>query len=345
MRFGGGTIRVGSLFSGIGGFEAGIEAAFNECGFPTRVMWQVEQADYPRAVLAHHWPDADRSITDVRNASKSTLSPVDLLVFGFPCPDISYNGRGAGIEGERSGLWVEGARVVREIKPRWIIVENVPALLSRGLGTVLRDLAALGYDARWDIISAKEVGFPSLRERCWVTAWREWSPIVRASDLEDCECCDGNDKWCERCECHYAECQCPGPHSHGDNWDIVEEPWGIVAYPDIIGMEGRWANWLRVASPYARSRLSGGCGPERRGHNRETLAALVRGLDGVRGGLHLSEQRPVGLGYASPASEPVRLITAKEPHWKERIMALGNVAMPQSAREVGRRLIEEGLLS
>jgi len=93
---------------------------------------------------------------------------VDVISGGFPCQDISVAGRGAGIEGERSGLWAHFARIIREVAPRYVFVENSPALVHRGLGRVLGDLAALGYDARWGVLGADDVGAPHKRERLWI---------------------------------------------------------------------------------------------------------------------------------------------------------------------------------
>ena len=95
---------------------------------------------------------------------------VDVVSGGFPCQDISAAGKGVGIDGERSGMWKHMARVVGEVKPRWVFVENSPMLTIRGLGTVLGDLAALGLDAAWCVLSAADVGAPHLRERIWIVA-------------------------------------------------------------------------------------------------------------------------------------------------------------------------------
>ena len=95
---------------------------------------------------------------------------VDVVSGGFPCQDISAAGRGAGIEGERSGLWVEMARIIREVRPRFAFVENSPMLTSRGLGTVLGDLAEMGFDARWGVLGADRLGAPQHRERIWILA-------------------------------------------------------------------------------------------------------------------------------------------------------------------------------
>jgi DNA (cytosine-5)-methyltransferase 1 len=95
---------------------------------------------------------------------------IEVICGGFPCQDISVAGRGAGIEGERSGLWMEYARIVGEVRPRYVIVENVAALLGRGLARILGDLAALGYDAEWHCIPASAVGAPHRRDRIWIVA-------------------------------------------------------------------------------------------------------------------------------------------------------------------------------
>ena len=95
---------------------------------------------------------------------------VDVVSGGFPCQDISAAGRGAGIEGERSGLWVEMARIIREVRPRFAFVENSPMLTARGLGTVLGDLAEMGFDARWGVLGASNCGLAHKRERIWIVA-------------------------------------------------------------------------------------------------------------------------------------------------------------------------------
>jgi DNA (cytosine-5)-methyltransferase 1 len=154
---------VGSLFSGIGGLDLGFERA----GF--RVLWQCEADAYCRRVLARHWPGVP-CFEDVRDVTAGRAEPVDVIIGGFPCQDISYAGYGAGLGGERSGLWWEFARVVRELGPRGVAVENVAALLSRGLGDVLGTFASLGFDAEWSSVSGCSVGAPHMRQRVFVVA-------------------------------------------------------------------------------------------------------------------------------------------------------------------------------
>jgi DNA (cytosine-5)-methyltransferase 1 len=158
-------VRVLDLFSGIGGFSLGLERA----GMQTVAFCEIEP--FCRRVLAKHWPEVPcyddiRTLTAERLAADGVVP--DLICGGFPCQDISVAGEGAGLAGERSGLWRHYARLIGEIRPRFVIVENVAALLSRGLGDVLGDLAALGYDAEWHCIPASAVGACHRRDRIWI---------------------------------------------------------------------------------------------------------------------------------------------------------------------------------
>ena len=102
---------------------------------------------------------------------------VDVVSGGFPCQDISAAGKGVGIEGERSGMWREMARIIREVRPRYVFVENSPMLTSRGLGAVLGDLASMGFDAKWGVLGANDIGANHQRDRIWIRAeWRGQLP-------------------------------------------------------------------------------------------------------------------------------------------------------------------------
>jgi DNA (cytosine-5)-methyltransferase 1 len=157
-------MRVLDLFSGIGGFSLGLERA------GMRTVAFCETDPYCRAVLRKHWP-AVPCFEDVRDLHAYDVWPVDLICGGFPCQDISTAGKGAGLRGERSGLWSEYRRLIEECRPAWVVIENVSALRSRGLDTVLGELAALGYDAEWHCIPASAVGAPHRRDRIWIVAY------------------------------------------------------------------------------------------------------------------------------------------------------------------------------
>lgn len=160
-------MKVGSLFSGIGGIELGLERA------GMTVLWQVEQDEYATRVLERHWPHAKRH-RDVRHVGRHNLEPVDLICGGFPCQPHSLAGKRKASEDERD-LWAEFARIICELKPRWVLAENVPGLLSsesgRFFGRILRDLAESGYDAEWDCLPASAFNAPHQRDRVFLVAY------------------------------------------------------------------------------------------------------------------------------------------------------------------------------
>jgi DNA (cytosine-5)-methyltransferase 1 len=160
-------VNVLDLFSGIGGFSLGLERA------GMRTVAFCESDPFARGILAKHWPDVP-CYDDVRTLTAARLAAdgisADVICGGFPCQDISDSGHKRGLDGERSGLWAEYARLVGDLRPRFVIVENVSALLGRGMGGVLGDLAALGYDAEWQCLPGPFVGAPQLRDRAWIVA-------------------------------------------------------------------------------------------------------------------------------------------------------------------------------
>lgn len=158
-------LRVGSLFSGAGLCDLGLARA----GFNHQFFCEVDP--FCRAILARHWPGIPIH-EDIRLVRGRELPPVDALCGGFPCQDVSSAGKRSGIkEGTRSGLWREYARIVEEIRPRYVIIENVRGLLARGIEIVLRELADIGYDAEWEVLPAAAFGAPHHRERVFVVAY------------------------------------------------------------------------------------------------------------------------------------------------------------------------------
>lgn len=137
--------------------------------------WQVEIDPWCRRVLAKQWP-AVRRWGDVRTWPQHDTEPVDLICGGFPCQDISNAGKRKGITGERSGLWKEFARILRVVRPRYALIENVSAILGRGMDTVLCDLAKIGFDAEWQTVrTGLHLGHQ--RSRVFVVAYSDGSRL------------------------------------------------------------------------------------------------------------------------------------------------------------------------
>ena len=157
--------KIGSLFSGIGGFELGLERAI-----PAETIWQVEQDKFCQRILKKHWPKA-KIYNDVRNITKDNVEPVDILCGGFPCQDISIAGKTKGLKGEKSGLWWEMWRIISELRPRIAVLENVANILRLGGREVVGSLAQIGYDAEWTTIRASDFGAPHRRERWFCVAY------------------------------------------------------------------------------------------------------------------------------------------------------------------------------
>jgi DNA (cytosine-5)-methyltransferase 1 len=158
------TLTIGSLFSGIGGLELGLERA----GLGP-VVWQCECDPDALRVLAHHWPCATR-YNDVRQLDCATLPRVDIICGGFPCQDISSAGKRAGLRGARSGLWAEFRRIVAAMRPQWVVVENVAGNAIAWIDPVSLQLAQLGYSTLPVPLAAADVGAPHRRRRVFIVA-------------------------------------------------------------------------------------------------------------------------------------------------------------------------------
>lgn len=161
-------MNVFDIFSGIGAFSLGLERA------GMRTIGFCESDYFCRRILKKHWP-AVRCYDDVKQLTAERLradgiGPIDVVCGGWPCQDISVAGKGAGLGGKRSGLWTHFARIIGDIRPLYVCMENVSVLTSRGLDRILGDLAALGFDAEWHCIPASAVGAPHRRDRIWIVA-------------------------------------------------------------------------------------------------------------------------------------------------------------------------------
>jgi DNA (cytosine-5)-methyltransferase 1 len=295
------TLTFGSLFAGIGGMDLGLERAGMVC------RWQVEIDDYCRRVLAKHWPDV-RKYGDIREVTGGELERVDLICGGFPCQDISNAGKRAGIDGERSGLWSEYIRLVRVLRPRYVLVENVAALLGRGLGTVLGDLAASGYGAEWDCIPAAAVGAPHRRDRLFVVAYDESSGRGARGPRR------------------------PANGRQGQ----PESQQSVQTLADAGGIEGgeRYnAHQERGWEGHAEQAGMGSGGIAMAHPDRAGLALRQRAFR--------ERPQPAAAGGGWWATEPdVGRVAHGVPARVHRLRGLGNAVVPQVAEWIGRRILE-----
>lgn len=296
-------LTVGSLFSGIGGLDLGLERA------GMSVKWQVEIDDYCNRVLAKHWPDVAR-FRDVRDVGAHNLEAVDLICGGFPCQDVSLAGQRAGLEGKRSTLWSEFARIIGELRPRWVLAENVPGLLSsddgRFFGNVLRDLAACGYDAEWDCIPAAAVGAPHRRDRVFI--------IAHANG-----CQQGRGQQSERSQAG-RNADAPGHGTEGAMADDQGNRWG--------------ARWPRGFAPGNTHESEPDGALQVSAHADEPELAFGQDASQLW-------QFAATTGDRQWAIEPnVGRVVDGTPSRVDQLRCLGNAVVPQVAEWIGRRIVE-----
>ena len=160
-------MRMLDLFSGIGGFSLAAEWVW---GDDLEIVAFCEIDKYCRKVLNKNFPSVP-IYKDIKELDGEAFKDIDLITGGFPCQDISVAGKGAGIEGARSGLWSEMHRLISHIRPRYVIIENVPMLTVRGGTRVISDLAEIGMDAEWQIVGADDVGAWHRRKRIWIVSY------------------------------------------------------------------------------------------------------------------------------------------------------------------------------
>lgn len=299
-------LTVGSCFSGIGGLELGLEWTG---GFETK--WQIEIDPYARRVLEKHWPRVER-YTDITTVERPPR--VDVICGGFPCQDVSLAGARAGLGGKRSTLWSELFRLVCEVKPRWLVAENVPGLLSsdggRFMGNILRDLASIGLDAEWGVLSAAGVGAPHLRRRVFILA-----------------------------------------HSYGDRrndeGDGEAGTEGTPCGPVVAPGEQRTDSPQRLAS-VADASINARRVGDRDGKDDDLAYAASRRLSRTQQKSRESRKLKGAptIGTQSPNddwwhSEPsVGRVAHGIPSRVDRLRCLGNAVVPQVAEKVGRMILE-----
>lgn len=318
----------GSLFSGIGG----IDLAASLAGFD--ILFQIEIDSFCQKVLRKHadvyWPKATL-YADVRGLSG--LPYVDVLFGGFPCQDISVAGNGVGLEGERSGLWWEFYRLIGEIRPRAILLENVRAITYDGRGgtEVIAALARLGYVATWGIISASDAGAPHQRDRWFCMAYPERGGLLLSPNSEKREDSRHHIGDAETGHGSQIPCKTLG------NSQILREQEGLAhgnsqRCPQVG--EHRAKTRERLISPSEVFRAGGGQGIESEvGRDADGFS---RRLDGHR---LMSHQWPARPNEPQLKSEPPRLI-ADYPNRRHEIKGFGNAVLPQVVYPIFKALHE-----
>jgi len=354
-------VRVLSLFSGIGGLDLGLERA------GMTVVGQSEVDPYACRVLAKHWPGVLNlgDITKITEESlaEANIGPIDLVCGGFPCQDLSVAGKQAGIHAGRSGLFWELMRVVRLVGPRYVLLENVPALLSRSdwMGAVLGALVESGFDAEWDCIPAQAVGAPHRRDRVFVIAVAD-APSARLQAWSS----DGvgvEHGPCRNEEQPARPCGQAGAVADADRGD---QRAGLregdptrqrgrrlghgggedhVADADRAGLEPDDRRAIRDEQRDGPAASEGRTDePDRAGGEREAVAdAECKGLEGhgtdagqaeiAQPGHHGAWPRPAGDWIAEP---DVGRVAHGVPCRVDRLRGLGNAVVPQVAEHLGR---------
>lgn len=326
---------VGSLFAGIGGFDLGLERA------GMSVQWQVEIDPFCRRVLAKHWPDV-RRYEDVREVHGRSvcpngglcdrcLEPVDLLCGGFPCQDISPAGRRAGIRGKQSGLWSEYVRLISELRPRYVVVENSSNLLARGFGmdVVLGELAAIRYDAEWDCLPAKAFGAPHERERVWIIAYpgqaeRRQRDSERGHASRSDDYGSQSEDWCaaEGAIITTERSEPSDAHQEGLNGSGI-------SVSRLTGQGGAYSGWsgdVDADADQERQPVVFG---------REALSELARFRAAHSGPWWGTEPEMVRVVHGVSG----RLVRRRDRHI-EQIGGLGNAVVPWIPEWIGRRILE-----
>jgi DNA (cytosine-5)-methyltransferase 1 len=362
-------VNVGSLFAGIGGFDLGLERA----GMP--VAWQVELDPYCRAVLARHFPEA-RRYEDIQEVGADNLEAVDLICGGFPCQDLSPAGKGAGLDGARSGLWSEFARIVCELRPRYVVVENVPALLTgKGkrwdrapVGRVLGDLAEAGYDAEWACLSAREFGAPHLRKRVWLVAYPARDAEAGAASESGAErkrAGPGGPEGgagelpdADRDRCPQGVCLAAGAGEPARPADALRRRAGAAVAdaegePERAGLRAGETPRQRRRRPPDRGGARGDVADPKRGGRQgradqprrdDPARAAALGREGTahpaRGGEEGRPRRRLPASKSWGAEPDVGRVADGIPARVDRLAALGNALLPQIAEWIGHRILE-----
>lgn len=294
-------VKIGSAFSGVGGFELGLERAIPN----SKTVWQIEQNVFCQKILRKHWPDA-KIYDDVREVGAHNLEPVDIFCAGFPCQDISVAGKGEGLDGKKSGLWWECFRIISELRPRIIVLENVSAITFRGGREVVGSLASIGYDTEWQVISARMFGAPHIRKR--------WFLVGHASNTNN----GPKTTEVQAGRSEHVVCDTGG-------WDNVansnsHSKSNGSRFPKTL--EGNTANTI---SKRTQVQIEG-----------EQSSIPLSGSKGTKNSYNYWREN-------APES-PVCRVDDGIPNRVDRLRALGNAIVPQCSEYIGKCIVGSGLL-
>jgi DNA (cytosine-5)-methyltransferase 1 len=308
-------MKFGSLFSGIGGFDLGLERSGMECS------WQVEIDPYCQKVLAKHWPAVER-FSDVRECGKHNLSAVDVICGGFPCQPFSVAGKQRGADDDRN-LWPEMFRIVTECRPRWVVCENTPGIFGLYLDTVLAALESAHYES-WAIdIPAAGIGAQHRRNRIWIIAHTNEFGLFgqKAGNATP------DKKWDDP------------THKHGRRPEFYETVSGgeIVANSDTQRLEG----WL---SPTRKGSIFIACDKDAQEATGERCGQVVKpNARGTGSEGRIGEALPSVGSWWSTEPTVCRMADGI-PHRVDRLRALGNAVVPQVVELIGRAILSADML-
>jgi DNA (cytosine-5)-methyltransferase 1 len=309
---GGAVTTVGSLFSGIGGLDLGLERA------GMKVIWQSEIDPYASRVLAKHWPDVP-NLGNVKEIDWDAVERPDLICGGYPCQPFSLAGARRGTDDDRH-LWPYFAESLRVLRPEWALLENVPGHLSLGFGDVQADLAELRYDTEWECIPAAAVGAPHLRWRIFVVAHSQGYPrrVVYRDSQDDVDA-DSEGEPGEPVDA-FARSGVMVPDAD------CERHRGLQ--PVGLGGRGDWS-WAAHDGP-------NGAVADAEGFSEREPADEALSFSGGRG------TRAFIGGGGWWATEPdVGRVADGVPSRVDRLRCLGNAVVPQVAEFIGRQLMAQ----
>jgi DNA (cytosine-5)-methyltransferase 1 len=351
-------VRLGSLCSGIGGLELGLEWALG-----SETVWQVELEAHCRAVLEVHWPHAER-YDDVESSGgyfvwRNVLKPVDLICFGSPCQDLSSAGKRSGLSGSKSRLFYECARIVSELRPEWVVFENVASGAARWVDAVRQELEKLGYATLPVPIAASDCGAPHLRARVLLVAHLERAELRQqpgGAAGRTGKVRPSLHAIARRGAASATSREPPGgsarssrpehsPDAHHESSDLPAEARSEDAHasghcpglaPDVDREFGHAGQGEPRAERARRTEPSRGATPN----------ALLEGREGPGPGAHTSRERPPAGCWRAPVPDILRVVHGVPrglDRARDRIAALGNSCTPPQAEVAGhviRILIE-----